>query len=156
MEDIVPVWPGTGDEATGIFFTNHDVEMDPAGIEHLSPWISHTIEKEGFELTRLDFIFCSDEFLLEINRSHLGHDYYTDILTFPLNRDPILAEIYISLDRVKENASALHIPFEEELHRVMIHGVLHLCGYDDHTEEDIRIIRGKEEECLKYLSESAK
>ncbi|HQW03710.1 MAG TPA: rRNA maturation RNase YbeY, partial [Saprospiraceae bacterium] len=93
-----------------------------------------------------------DEFLLEINRNHLDHDYYTDIITFPLNDNPLIAEIYISIDRVQENATGLNIPFEDELHRVMIHGVLHLCGYDDHEEEDIRVIRKKEEFYLKKLA----
>lgn len=155
MEDLSPDWPDTGDEASGIFFTADDVTFEPADPARLIQWIFDTIESEGFELNRLDIIFCSDESLLEINRDHLGHDFYTDIITFPLNDNPLIAEIYISTDRVKENAQALQIPLESELHRVMIHGVLHLCGYDDHEEEDIRIIRKKEDACLKVLAEMA-
>ena len=155
MEDLSPDWPDTGEDESGVFFTSHDVTFEPADPERLINWIAETIDAEGYELNRLDFVFCSDEFLLEINRNHLAHDYYTDIITFPLNDNPLIAEIYISTDRVAENAAGLNIPFEDELHRVMIHGVLHLCGYDDHEEEDIRIIRKKEEAYLRILAEGA-
>ncbi|MDZ4748311.1 MAG: rRNA maturation RNase YbeY [Saprospiraceae bacterium] len=152
MADLIPDWPETEEDETGIFFTSNDVAFEPSDPERLIHWILHTIEAEGHELHRMDIIFCSDAFLLEINRDHLDHDYYTDIITFPLNDHPLIAEIYISTDRVQENAAGLHIPFEEELLRVMIHGVLHLCGYDDHEEEDIRVIRSKEEMYLGKLS----
>lgn len=152
MEDIDPAWPDAGDDETGVFFTTHDVAFDLPDPEQLTQWIMNTVEQEGCELNRLDFVFCSDEFLLEINRTHLDHDFYTDIITFPLNENPLLAEIYISIERVRENASTLAISFEHELFRVMIHGVLHLCGYDDHEDDDIRVIRGKEEEYLKKIS----
>ncbi|MBK8831050.1 MAG: rRNA maturation RNase YbeY [Saprospiraceae bacterium] len=138
-----------------MFFTSNDVAFEPADPERLIQWILNTVEAEGYELNRLDIVFCSDEFLLEINRNHLDHDYYTDIITFPLNDNPLIAEIYISIDRVQENAAGLNISFEDELHRVMIHGVLHLCGYDDHEEEDIRMIRKKEEFYLKQLAVSS-
>jgi probable rRNA maturation factor len=145
VENLNPDWPETGEDESGVFFTSHDVEFEPAHAERLVHWILGTIVSEGYELNRLDIIFCSDDFLLEVNQKHLGHDFYTDIITFPLNENPLLAEIYISIDRVKDNAQTLDIPFERELHRVMIHGVLHLCGYDDHEEEDIKIIRKKED-----------
>lgn len=148
MEDLTPLWPDTGEETTGIFFTCHDVDVDLSQAEQWAQWITNTISAEGYGLARIDYIFCSDAFLLEVNQTHLGHDDYTDIITFPLNVNPILAEIYISIERVRENAQQLQIPFEEELHRVMIHGVLHLCGYDDHEEEDIALIRKKENEYL--------
>ena len=144
MEDLIPGWPDTGEEITGIFFTCHDVELDLTYTSQWEQWIRDAITAEGFGLARIDYIFCSDAFLLEVNQTHLDHDDYTDIITFPLNANPILAEIYISIDRVRENALQLQIPFDEELHRVMIHGVLHLCGYDDHDEGDIALIRKKE------------
>jgi len=156
VEDLNPDWPETGEDESGVFFTSHDVAFEPAHPDQLVQWIIQTIASEGYELNRLDIVFCADAFLLEINQNHLGHDYYTDIITFPLNENPLLAEIYISIDRVQENAAGLHISFENELHRVMIHGVLHLCGYDDHDEEDISIIRKKEDACLKILAEKAK
>ena len=151
MEDLNPAWPESGEDESGIFFNYHEVEFDVPDPEHSIAWIREAIAEEGFELSRLDFIFCSDEFLLELNRTHLGHDYYTDIITFPLNDNPLLAEIYISIDRVRSNADGLQIPFEDELQRVMIHGVLHLCGYDDHTEDDIQIMRQKEDEYIRKL-----
>lgn len=155
MENLIPDWPETEGDESGIFFTSDDVAFEPTDPERLIQWIHDTVEAEGHELNRLDIVFCSDEFLLEINRTHLDHDYYTDIITFPLNDNPLIAEIYISIDRVQENAAGLNISFENELHRVMIHGVLHLCGYDDHEEDDIRVIRRKEEEYLLILAEKA-
>ena len=155
MENLIPDWPETEEDESGIFFNSNDVAFEPADPERLIQWILNTVEAESHELNRLDIVFCSDEFLLEINRNHLDHDYYTDIITFPLNDNPLIAEIYISIDRVQENAAGLNISFEDELHRVMIHGVLHLCGYDDHEEEDIRMIRKKEEFYLKQLAVSS-
>jgi rRNA maturation RNase YbeY len=155
VEDLNPAWPETGGEESGIFFTTHEVDFEIPEHEHLHTWIRQTVEAEGGELNRIDFVFCSDPFLLEMNRVHLGHDTYTDIITFPLNTNPLMAEIYISVDRVNENATQLHIPFDEELRRVMIHGVLHLLGYDDHAEEDIRIIREKEASYLKTYTDRA-
>jgi rRNA maturation RNase YbeY len=153
VEDLIPDWPDTEENESGIFFTSHDVDFSLDDADRIQEWIHFTVEEEGYALNRLDLIFCSDAFLLEINKAHLDHDYYTDIITFPLNDNPMIAEIYISIDRVRENAEGLNIPFEDELHRVMIHGVLHLCGYDDHEEEDIRVIRKKEEESLKKLAQ---
>lgn len=151
MEDIDPFWPEAEADESGIFFTCHDVDLDVIDSDAWSTWIEEAIDNEGYELARIDFIFCSDEFLLEVNRTHLDHDFYTDIITFPLNANPIMAEIYISLDRVKENAASFKVSFREELLRVIIHGVLHLCGYDDHEEDDIAFIRKKEEYYLKKL-----
>jgi len=151
VEDIDPTWPEAEADDSGIFFTCHDVDLDIIDPDAWSAWIKETIENEGYELARIDYIFCSDEFLLEVNRTHLDHDFYTDIITFPLNANPIMAEIYISVDRVKENAASFKVPFQEELLRVIIHGILHLCGYDDHEEDDIAFIRKKEEYYLKKL-----
>lgn len=151
MEDINLIWPETGDDESGIFFTSHDVPFTMSHQEKIKQWIFNTTSAEGHDLSRLDVVFCTDGFLLTINKEHLNHDFYTDIITFPLSTDPISAELYISIDRVKENATNLRIPFSDELHRVIIHGVLHLCGYDDHHESDILIIRAKEETYLKVL-----
>jgi probable rRNA maturation factor len=144
VEDLTSFWPEPEEETSGIFFTCHDVELDLTSSDRWAKWIADAIRTEGYGLERIDYIFCSDAFLLEVNQAHLGHDDYTDIITFPLNKNPILAEIYISIDRVRDNANQLNIPFDEELHRVMIHGVLHLCGYDDHEEDDIDLIRKRE------------
>lgn len=153
MENIiVPSWPGIHREKPNIFFTTNEIDFELQDPERIVEWVTDAIAEEGFDLDRIDYIFCSDEFLLDINRTHLQHEDYTDIITFPLEENPIAGEIYISIDRVRENASSFQIAFEEELHRVMIHGVLHLCGYDDHDDDDIQEIRAKEEEYLKQLS----
>jgi probable rRNA maturation factor len=154
VENIDPTaWPETGDDPSGVFFTSHEVSFELQDQDLVREWMIQTANAEAFDLNRLDVVFCSDDFLLEINKTHLNHDYYTDIITFPLHPNPIQAEVYISIDRVKENAAALNIPFTLELHRVIIHGLLHLCGYDDHEEKDIRQIRSKEEFYLKLLDQ---
>lgn len=117
-------------------------------------FIKNLIGTEKKKLTNLNYIFCSDKALLEINRKYLAHDFYTDIITFDLSSSPneILADVYISVDRVKENATRLKLSFREELHRVMFHGVLHLCGYEDQTQEQQIEIRTKEDYYLsRYL-----
>ncbi|MFN8317622.1 MAG: rRNA maturation RNase YbeY [Chitinophagales bacterium] len=98
----------------------------------------------------LDCIFCSDEYLLNVNRTFLQHDYYTDIITFPLDETEkkTVAEIYISIDRVKENATAEKVSFENELQRVIFHGVLHLCGFKDKTKAQSQLMREMENQWL--------
>lgn len=115
-------------------------------------WLDQTFKTENVNASALNYIFCSDDYLLEINKQHLDHDYYTDIITFTLETDPIESDIFISIDRVKENAQALKVSFEEELYRVMIHGVLHLCGYHDHSEQEKGQMRQKENYYLGQLS----
>ncbi len=99
----------------------------------------------------MNIIFCDDEYLLGLNRRFLHHDFFTDILSFPLSQanQPLIAEIYISVDRVYENAQTARSSFKEELHRVIFHGILHFCGYKDKLKADIKIMRSMEE---KYLN----
>ncbi|MBZ5859066.1 rRNA maturation RNase YbeY [Flavihumibacter profundi] len=108
-------------------------------------------KQEKKKLANLNYIFCSDEYLLAINRDFLQHDYYTDIVTFELNDPgtPISGEIYISIDRIRDNAKNLEESFTRELHRVIFHGALHLCGYRDKTQEEEKLMRKMED---KYLS----
>ena len=107
---------------------------------------------EGFTCGELSLIFCSDDFLLEINKTHLDHDYYTDILTFSYNeKKTINGDLFISLDRVRENAESNKVEFLNELSRVVIHGILHLCGYNDKTPEETSLMREKESYYLKTL-----
>jgi probable rRNA maturation factor len=103
--------------------------------------------KEKKYLGTLNYIFCSDGTLLEINRKYLNHNFYTDVISFDLASSPkeIFAEIYISIDRVRENAKALKLPFRKELHRVMFHGLLHLCGYKDKTRAQQIEMKEKED-----------
>ena len=122
---------------------------DPKG---LRSWITETINREGGQLGALSFIFCSDDFLHDINVRYLQHDTYTDIITFPYARAPkVEGDIFVSLDRVAENAKAYGVAFEQELYRVMIHGVLHLCGFADQTPEEKEQMRAKEDEALQRL-----
>jgi probable rRNA maturation factor len=117
----------------------------------LSNWIKKTVEIEGKTLSEVTYIFCSDNYLHKMNVEHLDHDTLTDIITFPYNSNPIEGDIFISIDRVKDNAEDFKTSFDNELHRVMIHGILHLCGYKDKTEEDEKRMRQKEDECLARL-----
>jgi probable rRNA maturation factor len=119
----------------------------------LKKQISSVFRKEGVKLGGLNYIFCTDKRLLKINQDFLKHDYYTDIITFEINPkgQRIEGEIYISVDRVKENAHLLGISFKQELLRVILHGALHLCGYKDKTPSQIKEIRQKEEFYLSTL-----
>jgi probable rRNA maturation factor len=111
-------------------------------------------KKEGKKLAELQYIFVSDDRLLEINRQFLQHDYYTDIITFPLSapNKPITAEIYISADRVRQNARQFGNTVKQELLRVIFHGALHLCGYGDKTSREEKKMRQMEEKYLAFLS----
>ena len=117
----------------------------------LKTFIKELFIKEGKCLQLMNVIFCSDQYLLNINKQHLKHNFYTDIVTFDLsesNSSSIIAELYISIDRVRDNAKTLKTDFSTELHRVIFHGVLHLCGYKDKKTVDINIMRQKEDETL--------
>ena len=134
--------------------TFHFEEVDSILLDEskISDWIKNCCFQENYILSELSIICCSDEYLLDINRNYLNHDYYTDIITFDLSDGKdIEGELYISLDRVVENAKELDIPFLQELHRVIIHGVLHLIGYSDKTEDDQKLMRSKEDAYLSLL-----
>ena len=114
----------------------------------LKQFIASIFNKEAKALDTLTYVFCSDSYLLNINRQYLQHDFYTDIISFNLSDhpdSPIIGEIYISTDRVKDNASIHHTNFEQELHRVIFHGALHLCGYKDKTKAQQKEMRAKED-----------
>ena len=136
-----------------IRFSTLDVEMPPIEPAKVKAWIGEVVERYDKRVGELYYYFCSDEKLLEINRERLGHDFYTDIVTFPLTdcETVLSSEFCLSLDRIKENAETFGRSYESELHRVIIHGVLHLIGFDDHTEEDEKTMREKEEEALDIL-----
>ena len=134
-----------------IFFNNADVSYklkDKNGIRLL---IEHVFKKEKKLLDQLSIILCSDEYLLSLNQKFLSHDYFTDILTFEISNpgEPIVGELYISTDRIAENAQNLNVPARDEVLRVIIHGVLHLCGYKDNTKVLKRQIHKKEDFYLK-------
>ena len=117
---------------------------------HLKNFISSIFIKEGKSLEHLDYIFCTDEYLLQLNTSYLNHNTLTDVITFDLSdtKHRIIGESYISIERVKDNALSLHTSFTNELHRVIFHSALHLCGYNDKTNEQKLRMRSKEDEYL--------
>ena len=118
----------------------------------LKNWIKYTIEKNNKQIGEISYIFCSDEQLLEINKEFLSHDYYTDIITFDYSESDIISgDLFISIDRIKDNAKTLGLSYQEELHRVIIHGILHLLGFKDKTDEESQNMRLLENECLSNL-----
>ena len=119
----------------------------------LTNWISKICLSENHQLGDISLIFCSDEYLLDMNRTHLDHDYYTDIITFDYTDNQIVSgDLFISVDRVRENASDFNVSFQHELHRVIIHGVLHLCGYKDKSNDEEKLMRTKENNALSMIS----
>lgn len=133
-----------------IQFHTIDVMMPQLDFEKVRFWIGSVITESGYQVGELHYYFCSDETLLNINKERLGHDFYTDIVTFPLGdcESYISSEFCLSLDRIAENALTFGRTFESELLRVIIHGVLHLVGFDDLTDVQELEMRKKEEECL--------
>ena len=132
-----------------ICFQVIDVMMPELDKDRVRAWIEAVVTHEGYRIGELYYFFCSDEALLDINQRRLGHDFYTDIVTFPLVEETLISsEFCLSLDRIAENSLNFGRPFESELLRVIIHGVLHLMGFDDHTDEERAMMRSKEEECL--------
>jgi len=115
--------------------------------------ISKIFKAEKIHFSHVSIIFCSDKYLLGLNKDFLGHDYYTDIITFPLNDPgaPVEAEVYISIDRVRDNAAQNEVRFSLEIKRVVYHGILHLCGYDDQSRVEKILMRKKEEHYLQVL-----
>jgi len=132
------------------FYSENNFELENP--EKYSRWIEQVIASEGKKLEEISYIFCDDEYLLEHNRKYLNHDTYTDIISFDYSVGKILqGDIYISTERVTENSETYIVSFEEELRRVIVHGVLHLCGYKDKTGEDQKVMKLKEEEKLKLF-----
>jgi len=119
----------------------------------ISKWISMVISSEKFKEGDINYVFCDDDYLLKLNIEFLNHDTLTDIISFDDSIGKILqGDVFISIDRVKENANNFNVSFKEELSRVIIHGVLHYCGYNDKTEEDAKLMRDKENFYINQLS----
>lgn len=135
-----------------ISFQNQSISFKLKDKTKLKLWIKSIVNKEKHVIGTLNYIFCSDDELLEINIKHLNHNTFTDIITFDYTEDKkISSDIFISIDRVIENSKKFDTSFENELHRVMIHGVLHLCGYKDKTKSDAELMRKKENWALKLF-----
>lgn len=137
---------------SSISFNSEAVNFE---LEHegaIQDWIKKTISNEGKLIGEIAYIFCSDEYLHKINLEHLNHDTFTDIITFNYcEANLVSADIFISIDRVEENAALFNTTFQNELNRVMIHGILHLVGYDDKTDQDKILMRSKEDFYLTLL-----
>lgn len=134
-----------------IIFFNEDIDFKFQGKNNFKAWLKKVADKEGFKIKDLNYIFCSDEYLHKINVDYLDHDTLTDIITFDNSEDEstIEGDIFVSIERVKENSQTLNTVFEEEIKRVVIHGLLHLCGHDDHSIEEKVEMRSLES---KYIS----
>ena len=131
---------------------NYETDFDLKKEDDYSDWINRIIASEGFIVGELSFVFCDDAYLLEINQKFLNHDTYTDIITFDYSEGKIVSgDVFISVERVQENAGIFSVEYDTELKRVMAHGLLHLIGYGDKSEEEAVLMRGKEEEKIKLF-----
>ena len=133
----------------GIHFFSEQIDFNLPNKRKVTDWISLCISEKNRNLGALNLIFCSDQYLLSVNQEYLNHDTFTDVITFKsVSENTISGDIFISIERVKENASSLEVDFNQELRRVIIHGILHLIGYGDKTPEEAREIRAQEDFCL--------
>ena len=140
---------------TPISFNKADSSATLTNRVALKTFIEKRVKKEGLSINSLSYIFCTDKYLLKINKDFLSHDYYTDIISFDLSEEPgyLIGEVYISVDRVKENAKTHGATFKEEMLRVVFHGALHFCGYKDKKPSDAKKMRQMEDTWLTaYLS----
>ena len=133
-----------------ISFNKADATVRLGNRVALKSFIEKKVKKEGYTIDSLTYVFCSDKYLLKINKDFLSHDYYTDIISFDLSEPTghLIGEVYISVDRVKDNAKTHGTTFKEELHRVIFHGALHFCGYKDKKPSDVKIMRQMEDRWL--------
>ena len=141
---------------TKIHFFSNDVPIPLRNMTKLKNFIESIFKKEMQRLDSINYIFCSDRIILEINKKYLNHDFYTDVITFDLspNNRSISAEVYISIERIRDNAKELGLTIKSEIHRVLFHAALHLCGYNDKKKKDKEIMRKRENELLaKYFNQ---
>ena len=132
-----------------IYFSSENIKFDLRGKLKVNKWITDLIKAQNKKVGDISYLFCDDAYLIEVNRTYLDHDTYTDIITFDyVEDDTISGDILISVERVKENAQLFNTTFDQELHRVIIHGVLHLLGQGDKTETEAAQMRKKEEAAL--------
>jgi rRNA maturation RNase YbeY len=135
-----------------ISFFAEEIDFELANPALVRRWIESIIAREKGELVFVNYVFCDDAYLLKLNQEYLQHDSLTDIITFPYHDPPMVeGDVFISIERIHENAHQFGVTFEQELHRVMIHGVLHLCGYPDKAPEEKAKMTEKEDEALQLL-----
>ena len=135
-----------------IRFFSEDVPFKPSGIRNLRQWLEKVVRHHQRSVGEISYIFCSDQYLLKMNRDYLHHDYFTDVITFGYNEGKTVSgDVFISIERVRDNAKSLGVSVSEELQRVMVHGLLHLLGHKDKKPSDIVKMRAAEEDCLRML-----
>lgn len=140
-----------------ISFYAEDIELPTINQEAVAQWVRAVAATYGKKVGEICYIFCSDEKILEVNRQYLQHDYYTDIITFDYTeKNKIAGDLFISLDTVKSNSESLHTPYNEELHRTIIHGILHLCGINDKGPGEREIMEANENKALSILPDVCK
>ena len=139
----------------GIQYFNEDVPLPKIKKRNSTKWIKETILSEEKRVGDISFIFCSDNYLLEVNKTYLDHDYFTDIITFDYVEGTLInGDIFISVDRVLDNSVEFKTTFEDELNRILIHGILHLLGYKDKNKKDKLLMTEKEDFYLKLLNDN--
>ena len=132
-----------------IYFRKADRDCSVLGKKKVGAWLKAVVESHGRELGEVCIVSCTDEHLLEVNKTHLDHDFYTDIISFDYSEGSVVeGDLMVSFDRVKENASENGVGFQEELRRVMVHGCLHLCGFKDKTKSEAQTMRLEENKAL--------
>lgn len=141
-----------------IRFFNENIRLNLKNKKAIKACIQDTFARYGIAKFDVNYIFTDDESVLRINRDFLHHDYYTDIITFNNSAEPtkLESDIFISIDRVKDNALSLKTPFEDELHRVIFHGILHLCGHGDKSKKEREEMRALEDKCIAQLKKKIK
>ncbi|TGV00768.1 rRNA maturation RNase YbeY [Flavivirga rizhaonensis] len=132
---------------------NYETDFSLNNKDQISSWILNTIYEETYKLEEINYVFCDDEYLHKLNVEFLNHDTLTDIISFDYSIGKLIqGDIFISIERVEDNAKDFSVSFEEELHRVIIHGILHYCGYKDKTDADAKVMREKENYYIKQLA----
>lgn len=135
-----------------IRFYNEDVELPKFDFDKTNEWLTQVIRYFNFQVGEVSIIFTSDNYLLNINKDYLKHDNFTDIITFNYSSKKIISgDLFISVDRVLDNAKLFSATFIFELHRVMVHGILHLLGFDDHSDQETKEMRFQEDKWLKLI-----
>ena len=131
---------------------NYEIDFTLENYQAYEDWLSEVITSENKTEGEINYIFCDDDYLLEINQQYLDHDTLTDIISFDYSiGNDLHGDIFIAIDRVKENALDFNVSFEEELKRVLVHGILHYCGYKDKSENEEKLMRQKEDEKIKMF-----
>lgn len=155
MELILPEEFHDTNSEEEITFNFEDISIQFDNEEQIKACLKNLILNEGKFPGTINYVFCTDEYLLNINQEYLNHNTLTDIISFQYQIDPIAGDIFISVERVKENASTYGVSFKEELYRVLSHGLLHFCGYKDKTKKDQEIMRGKEDYYVNQILSSS-